>query len=78
MIPALITFIITVLVFLCGFLAYQLHLSRKEEMSQMKQVQELANHLRIGRWVVRNVHHDNLDELIADHTPPPEGQRMPS
>ena len=72
MIPALVTFIITVLVLACGFLGYQLQLSRKEEMSQMRQVQELADYLRVARWVVHNVHKDDLNQLVADHKPPPE------
>lgn len=72
MIAALLTFIITVLVVLSGFLFWQLQLARQAEMSQMRQVQQLANHLRLGRWVVRNVHNDDLDKLIEDHTPPQE------
>lgn len=69
---ALITFIITVLVFACAVLAYELNISRRAEMDQMRQVQQLANHLKLARWVVRNVHKDDLDKLIEDHTPPRE------
>jgi predicted Holliday junction resolvase-like endonuclease len=67
---ALITFIITILILLCSFLSYKILELQKEEMSQRRQVQELADHLKIGRWVIYNIHNENLDQLIAEHMPP--------
>lgn len=70
MIPALITFIITVLALACGYLVYQLQQARRNEMSQRRQVQELTKYIHLARWIVKNIHKDDLDQMIDNHTPP--------
>ena len=76
---ALVAILATVLVLMViagvAWRMAMLHAALRDERDAHRRtardVDELATWARTARWVVANVHDDDLDDLIAEHTPPP-------